>query len=891
VKTEEAVASWIRVGAFPLPKKATLKAPAVGEGWQDYAFREPDQAVIAGWDFSHGICVPMGGASRIEGVDFDADEAKDEKGVAHKIPGTAQDAFGKWGDALRTAGLGVLAAKLAAGYIEQTPSGGLHVYYRLPDGEVPGNEKWARYASVKTMIETRGTRGQFVVAPSPGYEVLAGSPAGIPVITWDERAALKEVSEAISARPVAAEPAPRPEADQNRKAYVSPRGWDDIFEGTGWEETQATGANMRAGFSRAWTRPGHEPGGESGEYSAVSSDATLMVFSSSAMTQFEDAGFPGTEQSSGARVYTMSQVYATLHEGASLYEDDDSDGYLTDARRDWLEARFPGRWDELDEQLPRLMEKAQEQDRMRDLQQESASAPGRYLAERAAEENADLRNYSVSYRLNPAGAKFEPVSSADKTLAVNTLEQGAYLLKLAEDAGCWYQNAGTHWAQFGTKSDATATARTVACAYGDSLRPVYDLDEEIKRQGTASKQEDIDEGDNRKKRLIKIHAKLDSAAGLASVGTTMVTIARGDRRYSFRVEHADGEPHILWAGGKSWSLLDPELAFASADPVHLKTAACVPQPGPSPAWDSVLAAVWPDPELRAWALREIAGVALWGDTSKEHPVLDGMPGGGKSTVAQIITQVLGTYAVKVDPEKILGGRMDAASEEETAALIGARLAWMDEPPPRDRQAISRFNDLASGTGDIAAARKYENRVSAPKRFNFLICQNPRNALQMDAQGVGERITYIPCNGTPESTLKAWEQWKTAGGAAEFPAILASLIRECALYRTGNRLPVPHVAAMARDLAYGRADEIGAWLFDTFDVVTDMPNRDRQFTANSVWKMYQAHTRDAKLPGIAREEFKDRLRKLGVDIAISGYDGKYNLVSLSAKAVAFMGRLA
>ena len=58
-------------------------------------------------------------------------------------------------------------------YIEQTPSGGFHVFYRS-ESPARKNEKLARTEEGEVLIETRGAGGFCVVANTPGYFAISG---------------------------------------------------------------------------------------------------------------------------------------------------------------------------------------------------------------------------------------------------------------------------------------------------------------------------------------------------------------------------------------------------------------------------------------------------------------------------------------------------------------------------------------------------------------------------------------------------------------------------------------------------------------------------------------------------------------------------------------------
>ena len=81
------------------------------------------------------------------------------------------------------------------GYSEMSPSGGIHLLYRVGDHPVPGNTKIAQTEDNLVLAETRGEGGYVIVAPTPGichpsgeaWVILTGRYGSLPVITWEER--------------------------------------------------------------------------------------------------------------------------------------------------------------------------------------------------------------------------------------------------------------------------------------------------------------------------------------------------------------------------------------------------------------------------------------------------------------------------------------------------------------------------------------------------------------------------------------------------------------------------------------------------------------------------------------------------------------------------------
>lgn len=534
--------------------------------------------------------------------------------------------------------------------------------------------------------------------------------------------------------------------------------------------------------------------------------------------------------------------------------------------------------------------------------------PAGWAEENPDDDVPDQRWVPLDMKLNPSGVRKEPAGTSDAYHAKEILGASGNVLRYASDSGCWLVNEGHVWSEWGTKSDARDKARSIALSWGKSLTDDRAVNAEAEAELAAAREEwerreqegelspeeledppsftlDLAEEGHaeRLKRLARNRQRFTSTDGMSAIAGSLLAEAQSSLAYCVQVSWLDAEPHVIWAGGRPWSLLHPELTPAmDADPVHLKNCAVRPVPGPSPLWDEATAALWPDPGVREWAIREIAGAALWGETSKQNPVLDGKPNAGKSTITDTVRKVLGNYAVDVDPDKLIGGRDSSATEEEKAAMIGARMVLLDEPPRRDRQSISQFNRLSSGTGEIAAAAKYKGRVSAPKRFNMIINQNERNRMKLDAEGVRQRLVFIPAAGhIPVELYKRF----TAGIRAEYPAILAMLIRECALFHTGHRLPVPVGAQLALDTAVSDGDEFQQWLFENYERPSgpvSKADEDKMHTIDAVRKGFAQHVLSLRgVEALKRPEMRQRLAELDVPVKDTGgtLGKRHNLVLL------------
>lgn len=186
-----------------------------------------------------------------------------------------------------------LLERLAAGCVEESPSGGLHFVLRVTDGPALGNTLLAARPDPAAehgrlvLAETRGQGGWFVCAPSAGrthksgkpYRMVRGGPETIPDFTVAERDALYSCFRAVDEMP-----APEPVATQSAVGPRRDRPDGDILPGDDFDQ-RATWDEILIGWKRGqvvgdrqhWTRPGKPHG-----TSATTTTDVLCCFSSSA---------------------------------------------------------------------------------------------------------------------------------------------------------------------------------------------------------------------------------------------------------------------------------------------------------------------------------------------------------------------------------------------------------------------------------------------------------------------------------------------------------------------------------------------------------------------------------------------------------------------------------
>ena len=276
--------AWHHAGYTVLPVKADgSKTPDV-PGWRQYQHEQPAERQIEAWFGSRrrpGLgLVPGAVSGGLEMFELEgrcvADGAREKLVPALKAAGV----FDVWKRLIN-----------GGGYAELTPTGGLHLLYRLTDREVPGNTKVAQRPARedeltpdereilrkqpgkvfrRVLAETRGEGGFVVVAPSYGATHGTGlpwvfarnaRPGQVPTLTWDERVALFAVVYAVLDEMPEQQPAqpraPRQRDDNGDRPgdiWAAHTAWADVLTPHGWRHVYSRGD------MDYWRRPGKNMG-------------------------------------------------------------------------------------------------------------------------------------------------------------------------------------------------------------------------------------------------------------------------------------------------------------------------------------------------------------------------------------------------------------------------------------------------------------------------------------------------------------------------------------------------------------------------------------------------------------------------------------------------------
>ena len=446
---------------------------------------------------------------------------------------------------------------------------------------------------------------------------------------------------------------------------------------------------------------------------------------------------------------------------------------------------------------------------------------------------------------------FDPNAGLDQPLAEAVLARMYPALRYAFDAGGWLLKAPDRW-ELHKRLSPWSVAQVAP------LMPVGDP--------TAEKGSDQHERSRRRARFM-------TAAGASAIAKLMDALVTGGMHpASVALAGLDADPEILWAGGMPYSLRASTEgpAFALVDPAtpHLHTAGVTPALVPTPRWDAFLEAVWPDPELRAWAVR-VLSVSLTGYADRALPVLLGETGRGKTQVVHLLMSVLGSYAHAANPKLLSTG----SNEHDTIvfALKGRRLSFIDEAPSDRKAGQERLKQLTGG-GELTARQMNQDPITFRPTHTLVLTANDEPVLTDHA--VRARVRLIPCEGDPElvsSTRTAIGHVSSPVWRAEAPGVLAKMMTEAAHWladpSSAMQSAAPEWIRYSAELIAAEQDPITRWIEDeTEPFEQGTPSRE----------LYAAFVASCRQANIGRDVIPSET-KWGRELTRRGYPSQHTRV--------------
>lgn len=732
----DAALAFYDAGYCVVPARSDgTKAPVVT--WKQYQYTRPERAQVVGWLEHDGydgfglICGAVSGQLEM----FELEGRAVAEGLLTELTTLAAKA-----------GLGPLWRRLGTGYFEASPSGGIHLLYRV-DGAAKPNTKLAvrparpdEYSDkeraitakfpdrviTRTLIETRGEEGFTIVAPSGGrthpegksWALLQGSLTTIPVLSEDERDALYSLARSLDSSPRAEPPSATgrtvdlfdtgglsPGDDYNARAD-----WSELLGPLGWTPVYTRGEET------FWRRDGKTIGlSASTNYKG---SGNLWVWSTS--TEFE-----------AERSYTKFGALTHLQFG------DDFSAAAKGLRGAGFGAAVP---EQRRPAVHREPSKTPDEDDEEGDRDSDPDAPSTY-------------------------------SHTDDGNALRLVDEYGNSINHCADRGRWLAWNGHAWQWCDTGAGpAREHAKHIA-----------------RRLGL----EDKNEARHR-------------AYSLSARGTTnMLLQAASDPR--IRVSFTDLDAHAFELNTPA-GIVDLRTGKISApDPVklHTRSTICAPDPAADPrSWQIFLTDTFGDDTEMIEYLQRLVGYSATGTVGRHVlPFCFGSGGNGKGVFLETVTGVLGTYAT-TSPNGFLMARQYTGHETEIARLSGVRMVLCSEVNEHDKFDEARVKQLTGG--DTLTARfMHQDHFSFTPTHHLWLMGN--NQPQVDAGGDSfwRRLRLIPFTRTV-SDEKRVDDLQGILKRDHGPAVLAWIVEGAVAYlRDGLQEPA---AVKAATSAYAESED-------------------------------------------------------------------------------------
>jgi len=385
----------------------------------------------------------------------------------------------------------------------------------------------------------------------------------------------------------------------------------------------------------------------------------------------------------------------------------------------------------------------------------------------------------------------EGMTHSDAAIANYALGRALPGMRYAADARSWLLRRSDRWELVGPDYAVTLLSR---------LRTLAPRGDAKAEKGTQAAREHA------------IFQRLSSTSGIRGIAGYMSALASSPHSYAYtRLSDLDTEPHILWAKGHPWDLRTGAVAAdMHRDTPHLHTAAVTPALGPITRWGQLVNLVWPDDEIREWALNVLA-ISVTGYPDAALPILYGPEGRGKSSVVSLLTEVMGTYADTVSAKLLSGGE---GHEVIFFDLKGLRLAFVDEGPRNSHTGVETLKQITGGT-KLRGRRMRENPITFnPTHTLVLTCNEP--PVLTDA-ALRRRVKLIPCESpNPQAITRVRRTIghdTAAWVAAEGPAVLADMMLRAKAWLNDRSIvdKVPAAAAELVEELAAEQDPIRQWI--------------------------------------------------------------------------------
>lgn len=273
-------------------------------------------------------------------------------------------------------------------------------------------------------------------------------------------------------------------------------------------------------------------------------------------------------------------------------------------------------------------------------------------------------------------------------------------------------------------------------------------------------------------------------------------------------------------------------------------------------WEQFLGEIMQHDEERISFLRRAIGYTLTGDTRERCLfILHGVGRNGKSTLLQVLDELLGGYAVKTPVTTLLVKRGDSIPND-VARLKGARFVYASEADEGKRLAEATIKEL-TGREKVSARFMRAEWFDFIPEFKLWLGTNHKPVIQGTDKAIWDRIRLVPFEARFEG--QAEDPDLRAKLQAELPGILAWAVRGCLEWQEqGLGMPAKIRAAINEYKA--AMDAIGCFLREQFE----WTDQDEDWIGSAeLYSMYKTWCWGSEEEPLPMKSFVQRIKERGI----------------------------
>lgn len=312
---------------------------------------------------------------------------------------------------------------------------------------------------------------------------------------------------------------------------------------------------------------------------------------------------------------------------------------------------------------------------------------------------------------------------------------------------------------------------------------------------------------------------------------SFLTLASVDERVVCPVDELNSDPTLLNVANGTIDLTTGKLRpHNPADRITQLANVVYDPDAKCPEWENTLDLIFNfDPELTRYVQR-LLGYSISGDTG-EHvlPIAWGKGNNGKSTVWNVVADLLGDYASLANEDLLMGEKNSHPTDK--CGLYQKRFVAISEPEKNSKLKESRVKEL---TGDrfITARRMKEDFWTFQRTHTFWLSTNYLPRIDGTDEGIWRRVKLIPFAVDLREKVEVKTDFDTWLVKNEGPGILAWLVRGYLGYRN-NGFAEPLAVTNATSVYRGDSDPLGDFLDDYCIIESDAEE-----TSKELFRVYK-----------------------------------------------------